>query len=66
MKQARLPEILGHSRRRQAMSYRILVAEDDKGLNQGIRLALQKEDFTFDTAYTLKEEIGRASCRERV
>lgn len=37
------------------MSYRILVAEDDKGLNQGIRLALQKEEFTFDIAYTLKE-----------
>ena len=44
------------------MSYRILVAEDDKGLNQGIRLALQKEDFTFDTAYTLKE--AREAWRE--
>lgn len=37
------------------MAYRILVAEDDKGLNQGICLALQREEFIFDTAYTLKE-----------
>lgn len=37
------------------MAYRILVAEDDKGLNQGIRLALQREGFIFDAAYTLKE-----------
>lgn len=37
------------------MQYRILVAEDDKGLNQGIRLALQKEGLIFDAAYTLKE-----------
>ena len=37
------------------MQYRILVAEDDKGLNQGIRLALRKEELVFDAAYTLKE-----------
>ena len=37
------------------MGYRILVAEDDRGLNQGIRLALQKEDVIFDAAYTLEE-----------
>lgn len=37
------------------MDYRILVAEDDKSLNQGIRLALQKEGLMFDAAYTLKE-----------
>ncbi len=37
------------------MQYRILVAEDDKGLNQGIRLALRKEEMVFDAAYTLKE-----------
>lgn len=37
------------------MAYRILVAEDDRGLNQGICLALQREEFIFDTAYTLKE-----------
>lgn len=35
--------------------YRILVAEDDRGLNQGIRLALQREEFVFDAACTLKE-----------
>lgn len=32
-----------------------MVAEDDIGLNQGIRLALQREEFIFDMAYTLKE-----------
>lgn len=37
------------------MAYRILVAEDDRSLNQGIRLALQREEFIFDMAYTLKE-----------
>lgn len=37
------------------MVYKILVAEDDIGLNQGIRLALQREEFIFDMAYTLKE-----------
>ena len=37
------------------MDYRILVAEDDEGLNQGIRLALQKDGVLFDTAYTLEE-----------
>lgn len=37
------------------MEYRILVAEDDKGLNQGIRLALQGEGIVFDAAYTLEE-----------
>lgn len=37
------------------MEYRILVAEDDKGLNQGIRLALQSRGVVFDAAYTLEE-----------
>ncbi len=37
------------------MDYRILVAEDDRGLNQGIRLALQKEGVEFVFAYTLKD-----------
>lgn len=37
------------------LDYRILVAEDDKGLNQGIRLALQGEGIVFDAAYTLEE-----------
>lgn len=36
------------------MEYRILVAEDDKGLNQGIRLALQGEGIVFDAAYTFR------------
>lgn len=37
------------------MEYKILVVEDDKSLNQGIRLALQKDDVAFATAYTLQE-----------
>lgn len=37
------------------MDYRILVAEDDESLNQGIRLALQKDGVLFDAAYTLEE-----------
>lgn len=37
------------------MNYRILVAEDDRGLNQGIRLALKEEGTEFVWAYTLKD-----------
>lgn len=39
------------------MSYKILVIEDDRGLNQGIRLALKKEEFTFETAYSIKDAL---------
>lgn len=45
------------------MEYRILVAEDDKGLNQGIRLALQGEGIVFDAAYTLEET--KYLCRKK-
>ena len=37
------------------MDYKILVAEDDAGLNEGIRLALRQHDITFVSAYTLAE-----------
>lgn len=37
------------------MSYKILVAEDDAGLNEGIRLALQEKNVSFLPAYTLRE-----------
>lgn len=37
------------------MSYRILIAEDDAGLNEGIRLALKQNDIVFVAAYTLQE-----------
>lgn len=37
------------------MSYKILVAEDDRGLNEGVRLALGQRDVTFVPAYTLAE-----------
>lgn len=35
--------------------YHILIVEDDAGLNQGIRFALQEESVRFSQAYTLKE-----------
>ncbi len=49
-------------------AYRILVAEDDRGLNQGIRLALQREEFVFDAAYSLKEaeEIWREKSPDMI
>ncbi len=42
-------------KRRAVMSYKILIAEDDVGLNEGIRLALRQSDVTFVPAYTLAE-----------
>lgn len=40
------------------------MAEDDRSLNQGIRLALQKEEICFDAACTL-EEAGAAWQKNR-
>lgn len=37
------------------MSYRILVAEDDRSLNEGIRLALAQEGVVLEAAYTVEE-----------
>lgn len=37
------------------MNYKILVAEDDRALNEGIRLALKQEGVVFEAAYTLRE-----------
>ena len=45
------------------MNYRISVAEVDRGLNQGIRLALQKEGIEFIPAYTLNE--AKAAWQEK-
>lgn len=36
----------------------IAIIEDDKGLNDGIVLALKQHDFTFSQYYTLKEAKG--------
>lgn len=36
-------------------NYQILIVEDDKGLNQGITLALQGEGIHFHPAYTLSQ-----------
>lgn len=38
---------------------RIMIVEDDKGLREGIALALKREDFSFTLCETL-EEAGRA------
>lgn len=37
------------------MVYKILVAEDDAGLNEGIRLALKQNDIVFLSAYSIGE-----------
>lgn len=37
------------------MSYKILIAEDDRGLNEGIQLALKQENMVFEPAFSLKE-----------
>lgn len=46
------------------MSYKILIAEDDRGLNEGIRLALKQSDIVFEAAYTL-EEARRSVKKEQ-
>ncbi len=61
---------------------KILYVEDDLSLIEGLKFTLEKNGFTVDNARTVKEayryfpadryglllldEIGRASCRERV
>ena len=37
------------------MAYRILIAEDDAGLNEGIRLAIKQNDIVFFSAYSIQE-----------
>lgn len=37
------------------MVYKILIAEDDSGLNEGIRLALKQNDIVFLPAYSIQE-----------
>ena len=37
--------------------YQILVVEDDKGLNQGIAMALRDETVAFLQAFTFQEAI---------
>lgn len=46
-------------------TYHILIVEDDRGLNQGIMLALKDRDTAFSRAFTIKEaeEIWK---RERI
>lgn len=36
-------------------TYQILIVEDDKGLNQGIALALREDGVSFHSAYTLSQ-----------
>ena len=44
----------------------LLIVEDEKSLANEIGSFLKKEGFLCDLAFTGTEEIGRASCRERV
>ena len=44
----------------------ILVVEDDENLNRGITFSLKKSGYEVFSAESVKKEIGRASCRERV
>ncbi|MCH5344951.1 MAG: response regulator transcription factor [Acetatifactor sp.] len=37
------------------MAYKILIAEDDVGLNEGIHLALKQNDIVFLPAYSIQE-----------
>ena len=39
------------------MEKTILVVEDDRGLNQGVAMALKNPMYRFLSAYTLKEAI---------
>lgn len=45
------------------MSVNVLILEDDRGLNQGIALALKGAEYVFDSAYTIQE--ARKYWRER-
>ena len=44
----------------------ILLLEDDATLGQGIRFALENSEARVTLCSALSQEIGRASCRERV
>ena len=51
---------------------RILIIEDDKSLAETLRFQLEREHFETDICHDgvdglhFIEQIGRASCRERV
>ena len=47
------------------MSRKVLVVDDEKLIVKGIRFNLEQDGMEVDCAYD-GEEIGRASCRERV
>ena len=42
---------------------RILIAEDEIELARGLKYLLERNKFSVDIVH---DEIGRASCRERV
>ena len=48
--------------------YKILIVEDDRGLNQGIAMALREESVTFYQAYSLGEaqELWRTAVPDMV
>ena len=45
---------------------RILLVEDDLMLGQTLQRALEPQGYTVDWLRDGSQEIGRASCRERV
>ena len=44
---------------------RILIVDDEKGIRDFLEIWLKKEGYRVNSASS-GEEIGRASCRERV
>ena len=47
-------------------AYHILIVEDDKEIREGIEIYLKNQGYIVYQAADGIEEIGRASCRERV
>ena len=55
MSEMRPQAVIDQSRKRRKRMYQILIVEDDRGLNQGIALALRQEGVSFLQAYNAAE-----------
>ena len=44
----------------------VLIVEDDADIRDGVRILLESEGYAVMEAEDGRQEIGRASCRERV
>ena len=44
----------------------VLIVEDDKEIREGVEIYLKSQGYVVFQAADGVEEIGRASCRERV